>query len=374
MTIAAVYRYDGLGVRVECADAGHMAWLDEFLAPHFERDGSGPVDWRVRLVEDTHRFEAALGLGPIPGTEPVDCFALDSSVIRYPLWRSESGTAVYDEQSGVLYHVRHPEREVTLLAREGSEWVRTPLMRVVRELAMNHSRRDGRLFLHAAAVAVGDDGVVVTGEKSAGKTTLLVHLLRESGAAYLSNDRVLVSLDSSPPVLRGMPTVVTVRPGTVDLLPGFGRSLAESSFGHRWTIEETRTPRPVRRLKEGKFGLTPAQFRALVGTPAAAACRARAVVFPRVTNLPGGARLRALDTEEAAARLPSVLFGAGSLRKTSELFVSPDETPAPDESALARFARRFAAEVRCFECELGLNAYDGPVGGPARDLLARVIG
>ena len=74
---------------------------------------------------------------------------------------------------------------------------RVALMRVVREYAMLYATQAGWLILHAAAVCVGGDAFVIAGPKRAGKTTLLLHALRNEQGAYVSNDRVALGAEPS---------------------------------------------------------------------------------------------------------------------------------------------------------------------------------
>ena len=72
---------------------------------------------------------------------------------------------------------------------------RVRLMRVVREYFHNAALHAGGLVLHAAAVVHDGRAIAVAGRKGAGKTTMLLRLLRDANASFLSNDRVLVTGD-----------------------------------------------------------------------------------------------------------------------------------------------------------------------------------
>ena len=352
--------YGDLRVRV-LGDRGHLQWLEEFLTPHFGRRAGEP-DCQVFVNEDEEQFAALRLSGPHADSGLLDCFALDSSVVRLPVWRASEGTTtIFDEKFDVFYSLNADDpRTVTLITRRHNLGARVAMMRVVRELTMNHVQRIGGLFLHAAALAVRGRGVVIAGQRAAGKTTLLIHLLRHPGARYVSNDRALVSFHPATVALRGMPTIVTVRPRTLALFPSLRERLLASGYHPRLSLAEVaaaplQTPRP---WGDQRFGLSPAQFRALLATEAVADCQLSTLLLPRITNQPGTVRLTELSPEVAAERLSLALFGAGSWRKSSDVFTVPDQPPPPDETELARRCSRLTSQVRCVECALGLEAYE----------------
>jgi hypothetical protein len=355
--------YDGLRVRVEGA-ASHLDWLREFLAPHFAPIDADNCDRRVVLIEDSPRYRAALRRGAAVDGGALDCFALDSSVIRLPRWQTDAGLAVHHAEYEALYTVAGDTAE--LLSPAGNGAIRTSLMRTVRELAMNHAYASGGLLLHAAAAARGNRAVLVAGESAAGKTTFLLRLLRQ-GAAFVANDRVLVRCDGGAVRARGMPSVVTLRPGTLDLFPAVRADLLHRRFSQRLTMHEAQhapaTPQP---WSDGRYGLSPAQFCALLQVAPRAAAAAAMLLLPRLSREPGPSRLVRLDPDAAAGRLPPALLGAGTWKKTSDLFAA-GAAPSPTPAALAELCRRVAAAVPCHECVISLDA------GDADDLARQVI-
>lgn len=361
--------YGHLRVRVESPE-NHLAWLEEFLTPHFQVDRSADSQaaaYQVCLTEDDDLFAATLAGGGDAGDAQLECFALDSSVVRLPAWRSPSGaTVLFDEKFQALYLVGADRHATTVLTRRHNSGARMALMRVVRELAMNHTQCTGGLVLHAAAAAVGGHGMIIAGKRAAGKTTLLVQLLRHPMARYLSNDRAVVttsspaSSDTARLTVRGMPTLVTVRPRTLRLFPRLKPRLLESGYHPRLSLAEIASqPRgPVLPWGDQRFGLSPAQFCELLDVPVDASSPASVLLFPRITHEPGGARLLPLSATQAAARLADALFGVGSLRKTSDVFAVPDDPPAPDSATLHRLCNQLVTQLPCIECEVGLSAYD----------------
>ena len=183
------FSYNGLTVRVSSDDASHLRWLEEFLYPQFEINQGVSPDCTVVLIADTQQYEDMLKKGAQSDGKQIDCFALESGVVRLPLWASESdGPIIFDERLGAFYEVNQGIAEIRILTANSDNRARTSLMRVVRELAMNHSHRTGSLIIHGSAFLVGGRGVIIAGPKRAGKTTLLIHALRQGMADYASNE------------------------------------------------------------------------------------------------------------------------------------------------------------------------------------------
>ena len=369
MSAAAVFSFGDLGILVESVEQSHLAWLAEFLGPHFVARAEAAYACRVRLIEDHARYDEALAAGPGAGT--LDAFALDSGVVSLPRWRGPE-TRLRDTQRDVFYEVAGHPRTITILSVSGNLKGRTALMRVVRELATNHAQCAGGLLLHASAFAAGGRGVIVGGPKEAGKTTALIHALHATAVEYVSNDRILIP---PGPALRarGVPTIVKLRHGTFDLFPALAERVAATGYHHRLTIDEA-AGRPAFAANElvDAPRLSPAQLCRLLAVSARAECEIAALVFPKVTGEPGVFTLRRLSPQETAARLEGAFFGVRPGRWTSDVFTLADEPPPPDRAALTARARALADRVPGFECRLGLNAYESPRA--ADDLVSALLG
>ena len=353
------FGYRGIQIRVECPYETHLQWLDEFLQPWFTSEDDGPWSWRVVFSDDRGAYETLRRRGPRRDGALLDCFALDAAVLRLPAWTSDEGTTtVFEERASVFFSVDSRVRTVRVVAGTPYAWQRIGLMRVVRELAMNHALRSDALFLHASASVLGRDGIVVTGPRSAGKTTLLVYLLSR-GARFVANDRVLVSVDDAGVRLHGMPTLVAVRPGTFDFFPPFRDRLLASAYATAWTLAEARAlpPPDARTVGDEKTDVTPAQFLDLLGARATPACEAGVVLFPRVTPAVGDFALERLDPADAAHRFRPSLLGVPPWRKTADVFSSPTDPEPLAPARLSALCRELAERVPCFECRLGPEAY-----------------
>lgn len=349
-----------LKVLLRTSDASHLEWLREFTTPHFEfQPHHEPHHAEVRLLQDDSHYADLHSRGPACGM--ATCFQFDSQTVRYPLWHSPSSpVAVFDHDTDVFYEVPETERVVTLISRTSNERVRTSWLRVVRELVTSHYC-DAGLLLHAAACVINGRGIIVAAPKSGGKTTLLIHLLRQAAANFLSNDRVAVSFDDNGALLRGIPTVVTIRPGTLNLFPEVRQRLESANYRHRLTLQEAARQRcgPQRPWPDGRIGLSPAQFCQLLATTPVAQARACILLLPVITHQPGGCELRILPPAVADQRLLENLFAARWLNERSELFTW-GKTSSANSMHLTNQCRKLAHSIQCLECRLGQTAYDLP--------------
>jgi hypothetical protein len=356
---ARTFRFDGLAVRTSCADESHLRWLEEFLAPHFEVVAEDAYDQSVSLVFDAARHRALKERGPAGALVPA--FVLDRGVLELPLWRGDTGAqALHDPQFDVFYVI--DGREVTVVARASRPALRTPLMRVVRELAMGHARAAGGFFLHASCFATSAGAVITAAPSAFGKTTFLFFALHAPQARYVTNDRLLVGFDARGAHVRGMPTVVSVREGTFEFFPHVKTALLARRFNSRSTLAEAADPGgPAPRAWEnGCLGLTPAQVCALLGTGRVAGARARTVLIPRITGAPGGIALAPIAPARACEHVEAALFGTGHVDARSHAFlpaVAPPAGAVPREAPQALCAR-LASSVPCFEVAVGRQAYD----------------
>ncbi len=335
-----------------------LGWLVEFLCPPFVAGADAAGAATVTLRADRQLYEQMLAQRPMPDAPELDSFANDGHMIRLPAWTAAPCTvAAVQESFRVVYLVDQSTRSVAILSMENNRHARTALMRVVRELAMNYARCEGGLLLHAAALTLGDRGVLIAGEKGAGKTSLLLYLLRETGAVYVSNDRVLLPTPTARGV-RGMPTIVTVRRETVALLPDLQSTVRTWSSDYRRTLDEARADRqPARPNLHDSYHFSPAQLCELVGAQRRAECVPRALLFPRVVSGLHAGRLRDLPADEAATRLRRAWLSVDLSKKTSDLFSFSHHMPPPEEH-LEEMSRTFAARVPCFECQLGPRSYE----------------
>jgi hypothetical protein len=215
--------------------------------------------------------------------------------------------------------------------------------------------------VHGAAVADRAGVTLFVGAKQAGKSTLLLHALVEGDTRYVSNDRVFVRTGAAGAAVLGMPTIVSLREGSLPLAPQLRDEVASRAWHCASTVAEARAHRRAGERAEGASerwppGLSPSQLCVLLGVEAQAGGALARIVFPEVARTAGAARfaLRRLAPEEAGARLVATGLVAAGRPAT---FVS-ETVPTP--GSLVRAVQALAALVPCFACTVGPDAYEPP--------------
>lgn len=368
---AAGFAYRDLAVDVE-SDPAPLAWLRDFLTPAFEvRDGGAP-DVRVAMQVDAGEYQRLLAGGPRPDRAAADCFALDSGMTRLPWWTAEGDERVLHDADGHVFYGLSPDASrVRVVVDEQRPSRRVGLLRAVRELASTRAWSPTSAVLHAAALAVGERGIVIAGPKGAGKTTLLLQLLLAcDGASFVSNDRVVVDVADAAVTLQGMPTIMKVLRPPAEHLPGLRARLADVRGDFRLSRDElAHEPRKVV-SEEALLQCTPAQLCTQLELPMLARMHAAVLLFPRVGAPTEQLGVRELPARAAAARLRTLFLG-GATPVRSQVFEVAAKPGCIAPGALAALCRRLAGACRSFDCILGADS-DRPAG--MRDLLDEVLG
>ncbi|MBX3027447.1 hypothetical protein KF840_21320 [bacterium] len=365
-TIQLTYR--GLCTRVEGADADELAWLTEFLSPAFGRDDAAPADCVVAVEDDAARL-ARLRAVVDDAAPPALCLVQDTGPICLPARHDAERSVVRHDDAQLAYVASADRRRIAVVAARRHEKRRTALMKLVRELAMSAAWSRDSLVLHAAAGVAGGSAILIAGPKRAGKSSLLLHLLRAPGARLLSNDRTVLALADEGTVAHGMPTIVNLRPDTVGAR--FADDAARGdAYRHRFalTVAEAAARPPVAAPADRPLSCSPPQLAHLLGIDLVGQAPAGVLLLPRVDPTARGIALQRLSTGEAADRLAEVLFAAHSGPRISEVFALPDRSRAPRPAELAHLWRACVERLRVFACRLGPDAY----AGDATSLLARL--
>lgn len=362
--------YDDLAIEVRLARPGDREWILDFLTPAFSVPSHMAPDAVVELRVDREHFQRLEARGPAASRALVDGFNLNDAVSRFERWADASGReaasggdrtpveqTLFDPVFGVFYELG-PGLSVRITARSGVR-CRMSLMRIVRELAMHASLRQGGVVVHAASLCIDGFAIVIAGDKSAGKTTSLtwgLQLLER--AAFLSNDRVRLRPTATGFEVRGIPTVMAFRPQSLELLPEFGSMLrAQRGIYHLSPSElEERGDLPlVEPWSDGRLGFAPSRYARLLGRRSEGSAAAGAVVFPEVVADEGGLRAEPLAPAEARARLDRATFWVADEARP-RLFDVPSAAPFPSRAELGERVRRIVETVPCFVWKVGRGA------------------
>jgi hypothetical protein len=350
------YRLGPARIDVESDDADAARWLREFLLPWFEACPPGAGEFRVRLtgsasaLGDLARRQAAARL------RPHACFALDSQVVELPGWTDAEGSVLADDRLGCFYQLRRGSVEIA--APPGIRRVRIGLMRVVRELAaLRMLREAGCLDLHAAAFAVKDRAVLLVGPTRAGKTTLLVSSLASGRASLLANDRVFVDTRRTPGLAIGVPTLVSIRPDTLERFPSLGSSVPGGTALLHAAEIEAHAADVSGGGGRAEHSLSPAQLAQQLGAGILRCAPIAAIVFPEIAPAQSRWSLTPLAPERAGARLRENLYGARLGPRPGTVFeeiVAGDRGRRRDTSEPLE---EIAARIPSYACRLGPDAY-----------------
>jgi hypothetical protein len=280
-------------------------------------------------------------------------FALDSEVVRLPSWPSARGTVVADAKFEALYVLG--DGRVDVVAHPGSRRVRAGAMRVVREIATARALGEiDCLQLHAAAVERDGRALLLAGPKATGKTTLLAYLATTERVRILANDRVLLRGSADALEVRGVPTVVSVRPDTAALVPRLADSVPAVDSPAHLTLAETEAALAAhgavpagRRLR-----LAPSALARLLGAPLVAAARVVAIALPVLDPGREGLDIERLPVAEAERRLGGARFGVHSGKAGPTVFERLTGTRRP-AAVDATLLAGLAAAVPCLAVRVG---------------------
>lgn len=365
------YRYGPTLVDVEADDPEAARWLTEFLTPWFEVGAPGKDEFTVRLTCSTSTFAVLERRQATATPNPAACFALDSQVVSLPSWQEDGGTLIADAECGCFYLVRG--RSVEVVSQPGVRRVRIGLMRVVRELAAACVlAQESVLDFHAAAFTVGEKAVLLVGPKGAGKTTLLANALASRRASLLANDRVFVDTNHDPGYAFGVPTLVSLRAGTLQLFPNLRRDFPERpALLHAAELKSHDVGRFEDDNAPHVFALSPAQFAGRLGATTVRCAPIGVIVFPEISPTVDRWSLDRIDPTDGAARLRECLYGARTTPRFRTLF---EELAGRDRAKPATLVDQLAAQLPLFSCRLGPNAYRNGADAWLRALSLKLAG
>jgi hypothetical protein len=357
--LEAVVRLVDGGTVLRCDRDDMAAWLREMMAPAVDFLPGGPAAASVVV-------QAEPVLGPAPsatGSQP--CFAVDTKVEFLPSSGTAGGATPlrlehYDKT--VSYAIDGDQ--VTIAPSGPAPDLRVATFMAVRELAVAQALAQAPpiLQLHAAGFACAGRVALLTGPRGAGKTTTLSHLTASSGYAIVTNDRALAFPGADGWEVRGVPTIVGIRSGTMELLPHVFAGAAERTV-HLTCDEIPASAAAERRIKPGRVpSMTLAQMARRVGAPLAAGGRLASISVVRIDETVPTFALRLLDPPEAEEAIYPLRFGRLTEPRPLTVFETMlgRTAPPPFDRALLR---RLAAAVPCLEVRVGRGLLESPTAG-----------
>lgn len=182
-----------------------------FLAPQFWAADQGVPHFQV-ILED-------FGLVPAEWLshdgDPITIRRSDVPVLQLSgrSFRPDQQTQiVVDADTRTAYKFDYPAATLTMFCSPGSFM---HLIEIVRSSALLVEEAAGTVLLHATASLHDDSCYLIIGEKGAGKTTTLLHLVIDYGHEFFSGDKVLLSRGPAGVIVRGWPDYPRIGIGTL---------------------------------------------------------------------------------------------------------------------------------------------------------------
>ncbi|MGE0451135.1 MAG: hypothetical protein AB7Q29_16300 [Vicinamibacterales bacterium] len=383
---AVTYQHGSVTIDIQGEHLGDLAWLREFLEPWCEEARPAADALRVRAVRsdrlvETLRIAWQNRRGTDEAIAPLACIRLDTRTVAFEGWSERGTVRLVDPLTDCFFVISG--RNVDVVGSQNGDRIRIALLGVIREaIAGAIAASSAVVDLHAAAFASGDRSVVIAGPKRSGKTSLLCHAITSGGAKLLANDRVFARVDTVPASAYGVPTVVSIRRGTLATFPQLGNPSAfESSAASIHAFPEIERDGWMRGQRtgegpktDGPLKLTPRRFAARLGAGQVSQAPLTAIVLPELVSDLSGWSLETLPRDVAARRITCCLFGVEAERDRSTFFggLSPlprtgRTTPMTLETTSA--IERLVATVPVHRCRLGPDVYRQPA-----ELLIRALG
>lgn len=239
------------------------------------------------------------------------------------------------------YAVAARGRHIDLLTHRGTLRPHRYPIRLIREAMLRTYEDSGGVIFHAAGVDVGDSGVMICGPRDAGKTTIAAALLRCTGAALLSNDRLIIHQRDH---LVAVPLPVRTARGTIEAFPELHRCGAVQ----RGTM-------PAEFGSTVKHAFTARQFAQAFRASLISGSLLRLVVAPQLTDTWQPVRVRHLCPAQA-----SHIIAESCFTPRDEFWVRPWLIPRQKTDELLREQAKTAighitAAVPCVAVSFGVR-------------------
>lgn len=314
----------------------------EYLGTHLAytsgRNRGSPNYWTVRAIE-TNAVERPRRSHGYPvvivGTTPPTMGVEDKDFA--------GRRRVYNYRSGTLTTIDRKSRVVIVAGCIGEElypgyacWLAADAHNVIRAILRTELENAGTAVIHAAGVVIGDAGILVIGDKAAGKTTALLSLIYQAQARYLANDRVFATLSSGKLTVTGWPTTCNVSWPTIEQFP----QLLERYAHHIPTDEEER-------YMSGKVAVVPQELKRVLGQAPTRSAVTDLVVFPKFQSGTVGHTVTRIKAEKARSIITRNFFTPIDDHHPNWLGLSRNETGVRNSAeVLIRF---MSDKLPCYE-------------------------
>jgi hypothetical protein len=263
--------------------------------------------------------------------------------------------------------------EVLVVLASTERSLLTHLVRCLREIYLRRMEALGAISLHAGAVALGDDCVLMVGDKSMGKTSLVLALSLDGGNRYLANDRAIVLRDGASFIVYPFPLACRVAIGTARGIAILAPLLRRGDSLHR-TQHEYFLPGSQSASEPGadvKLEITPYELVHRFGLRHAPAARLRRVIIPEVSAAYRSPAWVPLSREEAFAALAAQLQTPREEKWVNPWLVDRGRSDASLATDARELLIALAAAIPVGRLRFGYDYHrEGSLHGEIRALLA----
>lgn len=186
----------------------------------------------IRSNEDDVLDQLGQYFSPFIGTKPADkeIWVLNGDPVQlahvtFTDWAREPGKAgrkdaIHDLADGRLIHkVRTGmvflQSQTHLIAAGPCSSHDNQVINFITSQHMNHLQQNGALICHAAGLVINGSCLGLAGLSGGGKSTLMLSMLAEADATYVTNDRLFVRQSQNGPEAVGIAKMPRINPGTI---------------------------------------------------------------------------------------------------------------------------------------------------------------
>ncbi|MGE7983652.1 hypothetical protein [Solibacillus sp. NPDC093137] len=156
-------------------------------------------------------------------------------------------------------------------------------LRIIREILLRSLENKMEIFFHASAIEFKGSGIIITGDSGAGKTSLMTHFVANSDAAFLANDRVIIT-KSNELIIKQFPLPIRLGLGTAKQ---YNELIKAEKFQRKQdsSMEKALKDLPIEEPyyeNVGKLELTPKEFSNLFNSNFKDTAKLKLIIIPSI--------------------------------------------------------------------------------------------
>lgn len=180
------------------------------------------------------------------------------------------------------YILIREKNTLLLIFKKNNQNILIPL-RIIREILLRSLENNMEIFFHASAIEYKGSGIIITGDSGAGKTSLMTHFVANSDAAFLANDRVIIT-KSNELIIKQFPLPIRLGMGTAKQ---YNELLKAAKFQRKQSryVEKALKDFPIKEHhyeNVGKLELTPKEFSDLFNSNFIDTAKLKLIIIPSI--------------------------------------------------------------------------------------------